>query len=66
MYKQPSGKMTNCSDAYRKKTGEGRGGWNARKFAADNGLGEPVAGNFYQAEFDDYVPKLYEEMDRNK
>ena len=58
--------MTNCSDAYRKKTGEGRGGWNARKFAADNGLGEPVAGNFYQAEFDDYVPKLYEEMDKNK
>ncbi|CAH0696892.1 unnamed protein product [Spodoptera exigua] len=29
-------------------------------FAKKYNLGDPVAGNFYQAEYDDYVPVLYE------
>ena len=33
-----------------------------RDFAKKYNLGEPVAGNFYQAEWDDYVPKLYEQL----
>ena len=62
VYKQP-GELTNCSDSYRRRTQEGRGGWNARTFAAANNLGEPVAGNFYQAEFDEYVKQLYKELE---
>ena len=33
-----------------------------RDFAKKYNLGEPIAGNFYQAEWDDYVPKLYEQL----
>jgi hypothetical protein len=36
------GKLTNRSD-------KNRGGWSAAKFAAKHKLGEPVAGNLYQA-----------------
>lgn len=31
----------------------------ARDFASKYKLSGPVAGNMYQAEWDDYVPKLY-------
>ena len=41
---------------------EGRPNFKARDFAAKHKLGNPVAGNFYQAEWDDYVPKLYAQM----
>ncbi len=33
-----------------------------RNFAKKYNLGDPVAANFYQAEWDDYVPKLYEQL----
>lgn len=33
-----------------------------RKFAEKYKLGQPVAGNAYQAKWDDYVPKLYEQL----
>ncbi|CAG2175339.1 unnamed protein product [Oppiella nova] len=33
-----------------------RKNFNVREFARQYGLGEPVAGNFYHAKFDDYVP----------
>lgn len=33
-----------------------------REFAKKYNLGEPIAGNFYQAEWDEYVPKLYEQL----
>lgn len=36
----------------------GRPNFSIRKFAADKNLGAPVAGNFFQAEWDDYVPML--------
>lgn len=39
-------------------TFEGRPLFAIRKFAADKNLGAPVAGNFFQAEWDDYVPQL--------
>ncbi|XP_022082074.1 protein D2-like [Acanthaster planci] len=37
----------------------GRAKWKVREFAQSHGLGNPVAGNFVQAEYDDYVPKMY-------
>lgn len=58
IYKQSSrvefkvSKLTNTSTS-------GRPSFKVRKFALDHGLGAPVAGNFFQAEWDDYVPKLY-------
>ena len=39
--------------------GEGRRKWKAREFVKNNKLGPLVAGTFYNAEYDDYVPKLY-------
>ncbi|KAL1284452.1 Phosphatidylethanolamine-binding protein [Trichinella pseudospiralis] len=45
------------------RSGNNRGGFNIRKFAAKHDLGAPIAGNFYQAEWDDYVPILYEQLD---
>ncbi|KAI8046574.1 protein D3 [Drosophila gunungcola] len=41
-------------------TRAGRLNFNARDFAAKHGLGAPIAANYYQAQFDDYV------LERNK
>ncbi|KAH8367448.1 hypothetical protein KR200_005920 [Drosophila serrata] len=34
----------------------GRLNFNARDFAAKHGLGNPIAANYYQAQYDDWVP----------
>jgi hypothetical protein len=38
---------------------KGRNNWKLATFAAANDLGHPVGVNFFQAEWDDHVPKLY-------
>lgn len=43
-------------------SGDDRGCFSISKFAAKYNLGNPVAGNFYQAEWDDYVPILYKQL----
>ncbi|XP_001355892.2 phosphatidylethanolamine-binding protein 1 [Drosophila pseudoobscura] len=43
-------------------SGDGRGGFKISKFAEKYNLGDPVAGNLYQAEYDDYVPILYKQL----
>lgn len=43
-------------------SGENRGGFSIAKFADKYKLGDPIAGNLYQAEWDDYVPILYKEL----
>ncbi|KAH8267448.1 hypothetical protein KR018_005009 [Drosophila ironensis] len=43
-------------------SGDGRGGFKIAEFAKKYELGDPIAGNFYQAEYDDYVPKLYKQL----
>ncbi|XP_030383422.1 protein D3 [Scaptodrosophila lebanonensis] len=43
-------------------SGDGRGGFKIAEFAKKYNLGDPVAGNFYQAEYDDYVPILYKQL----
>ncbi|KAH8417560.1 hypothetical protein KR222_001886, partial [Zaprionus bogoriensis] len=39
-----------------KRTRQGRLNFSARKFAEKHGLGEPIAVNHYEAQYDDYVP----------
>lgn len=41
---------------------QGRGKFSTHKFSEKYELGLPVAGNFFQAQFDDYVPKLYRQL----
>ncbi|XP_076262387.1 protein D3-like isoform X2 [Rhynchophorus ferrugineus] len=43
-------------------SGDNRGCFSIRKFAEKYNLGQPIAGNFYQAEYDDYVPILYKQL----
>lgn len=47
--------LTNCC-------GDGRGKFKLQTFRKKYKLGAPVAGTCYQAEWDDYVPKLYEQL----
>ena len=60
MYKQPSDVKFN--EKVQVLSGEGRGNWKVLDFVAKYKLGRPVAGNFYQAEYDDYVPILYSKL----
>ncbi|XP_041461323.1 protein D3-like [Lytechinus variegatus] len=66
VYRQP-GLMNPPSgeDAYRPRNSERRIRWSARRFASQHDLGDPVAGNFYLAKYDDYVPTFYKELHAN-
>ncbi|XP_077571780.1 phosphatidylethanolamine-binding protein 1 [Stigmatopora nigra] len=44
------------------RSGDGRGKFSVRSFRRKYGLDAPVAACCYQAEWDDYVPKLYEQL----
>ncbi|XP_056146990.1 phosphatidylethanolamine-binding protein 1 [Lampris incognitus] len=44
------------------RSGDNRGKFKIQSFRQKYGLGCPVAGTCYQAEWDDYVPKLYEQL----
>ena len=61
IFKQP-GKINPEEKRLTNRSGEGRGNFKIRDFAKKYGLGDPVAGNFYQAQWDDYVPKLYAQL----
>lgn len=60
-FKQP-GPLNTTEKVLTNRSGDGRGNFHIRDFAKKYGLGNPVAGNFYQAQWDDYVPKLYEQL----
>ncbi len=64
VYKQPQGKKISDPEHghLTNRSGEKRGGWKAQAFVQKHGLGNPIAGNFFQAEYDDYVPKLYKQL----
>ena len=64
VYEQENGKIDVNKCGQKKlgsggSKGEGRRSWKARKFATDNKLNKLVAGTYYNAEYDDFVPKLY-------
>lgn len=44
------------------RSAEKREKFSIAKFALKYNLGNPVAGNFYQAQYDDYVPVLYKQL----
>jgi len=61
-FKQPTGRVQFNENHIDKRTKEGRFLHSMANFAAKHSLGDPVAGNYYQAEWDDYVPKLHEQL----
>ncbi|XP_017473684.1 PREDICTED: protein D3-like [Rhagoletis zephyria] len=61
VYKQ-SGKLTFDEKRLPNNSGDDRGGFKIAAFAKKYNLGDPIAGNFYQAEYDDYVPILYKQL----
>lgn len=61
LFKQ-KGKATFDEPHLSNRSGDGRAKQQVSKFAAKHDLGNPIAGNYYQAEWDDYVPKLYEQL----
>lgn len=61
VYKQ-NGKLTFDEPRLTNRSGDSRGGFAIQKFVQKYSLGTPVAGNFYQAEWDDYVPILYKQL----
>ncbi|XP_074597776.1 protein D3-like [Brevipalpus obovatus] len=61
IYKQPG--IIQPDETLRTNTsGEGRGNFKIRDFAQKYNLGQPIAGNFYVAQWDDYVPLLYKQL----
>jgi hypothetical protein len=65
VYEQP-GKVTFSEKILKNNSGQGRGCHRVSEFAKKYGLGQVVAGNFYQAEWDTYVPKVYEQLSAGK
>jgi phosphatidylethanolamine-binding protein (PEBP) family uncharacterized protein len=61
VYKQ-NGKLTFDEPRLTNTSADGRGCFSIKKFADKYNLGNPVAGNFYQAQWDDYVPELYKQL----
>ncbi|XP_031336016.1 protein D2-like isoform X2 [Photinus pyralis] len=61
IYKQ-DGKITFDEKRLTNRSGDNRGKFSIRAFAKKYKLGNPVAGNFYQAQYDDYVPILYKQL----
>ncbi|XP_017780492.1 PREDICTED: protein D2-like [Nicrophorus vespilloides] len=61
VYKQPN-KLTFDEKRLTNRSGENRGKFHIRDFAKKYNLGDPIAGNFFQAKYDDYVPILYKQL----
>uniref|UniRef100_A0A069DQ07 Putative phosphatidylethanolamine-binding protein n=1 Tax=Panstrongylus megistus TaxID=65343 RepID=A0A069DQ07_9HEMI len=61
VYKQNE-KLSCDEPRLKNNSGSNRGKFSISKFAKKYNLGDPVFGNFYQAEWDDYVPKVYEKL----
>lgn len=61
IYKQ-KGKITFNEKRLSSNSGEERGKFCIRDFAKKYQLGEPISANFFQAEWDDYVPTLYKKL----
>ncbi|XP_030371499.1 protein D3 [Scaptodrosophila lebanonensis] len=61
LYKQP-GKLQFDEESVSNRSRRDRPKFSAAKFAEKYHLGNPVAGNFYQAEYDDYVHTLHSQL----
>ncbi|KAH8327193.1 hypothetical protein KR074_006930 [Drosophila pseudoananassae] len=61
LYKQ-SGKLEFDEERVSNKSRKDRPKFSAAKFAEKHELGKPIAGTFYQAQYDDYVPILHQQL----
>lgn len=61
VYKQ-NGQLSFDEPRLTNTSGDNRANFSIAKFAQKYNLGNPVAGNFYQAQWDDYVPILYKQL----
>lgn len=61
VYKQPK-KLTFTEKKLTNRSGNDRGNFSIRNFAKKYKLGDPIAGNFFQAQWDNYVPTLYKQL----
>nr|XP_022914088.1 protein D2-like isoform X2 [Onthophagus taurus] len=61
VFKQP-GKVEFSEDKLTNKSGKGRGKFNTKSFAQKYNLGNPIAGNFFKAQWDNYVPTIYKQL----
>ncbi|XP_051954398.1 phosphatidylethanolamine-binding protein 1 [Xyrauchen texanus] len=61
VYEQ-SGSISCTEPVLTNRSGDNRGKFKIQSFRKKYGLGALVAGSCYQAEWDDYVPKLYEQL----
>lgn len=65
LYKQADGKRIEIQEKIKNDTRKGRMQFDLRKYTAEHNLGKPVAGNFYLAEYDDYVPNIHAQLSKN-
>ncbi|BES93314.1 Phosphatidylethanolamine-Hypothetical protein protein [Nesidiocoris tenuis] len=61
VYEQPS-KLKFDEPRLKKTSGKNRGSTSIQKLASKYKLGDPVAANLYQAQWDDYCPILYKQL----
>lgn len=61
LFKQ-MGKLKFSENKIPKNSGSNRGKFNTVKFAKKYKLGEALAGNFYQAKWDEYVPTVHRQL----
>jgi phosphatidylethanolamine-binding protein len=61
LFKQPNGKIEYDAPHVSDHSAQGRPSTSTRKLISDFDL-KLVAGNFYQAEYDDYVPILHAQL----
>ncbi|XP_072520934.1 phosphatidylethanolamine-binding protein 1-like [Salminus brasiliensis] len=61
VYEQP-GPLHCTEPVLTNRTVDNRGKFKTANFRKKYGMGAPVAGACYQAEWDDYVPKVYEQL----
>ena len=61
VYKQ-KGQLNFSETRLSNTSGQGRKSQSASTFALKYNMEGPVAGNFFQAEFDDYCPLLYKQL----
>ncbi|VDO47065.1 unnamed protein product, partial [Onchocerca flexuosa] len=63
VYKQP-GFIEDPEEGHvTKRSREKRRYFRIAKFAKKHNLGNPIAGNFFMAQYDDYVPKVHQQLD---
>lgn len=61
VFKQPK-RISFSEGKISRTTGKGREKFSTKSFVKKYSLGSPIAGNMFQAQYDDYVPKLYAQL----